>query len=313
MATAPYSTGNRVYRGTSFAPHLGTLNPTGYITRGIRQSRQRSGLAAAALAKRNVNTNYSPTFSPHHFAATQGMLSTNPIGRIRLNSGPPIPVQAGQPNFQGTSNAQGTGTNDVLPFDPATALQQDQLQGNRDSALDKLNQLRQQLMETTTSKERALNQAAPELARQLLDRYAGHGMAFSSGYGYGVGQQKQNLADQLAELSRQQSEGMAGYDQQTSDINNQYQRALADLQFASANNLANQAGTLGLGDITANNPMAPGSPAQNVGNGQNRTPSGLLLPPNQVRGPAVVAGRVLSRKAPAKKPTINLSKLRRRL
>lgn len=48
----PYLAGNPVYNGGSSMPTAGTVDPMGYIGRGInQQSQKRSGIAAAALSK----------------------------------------------------------------------------------------------------------------------------------------------------------------------------------------------------------------------------------------------------------------------
>lgn len=54
MAISPmsYAVGNRVYRGGSSAPTMGTVDPEGYVDRSLNApSDRRSGLAAAALRR----------------------------------------------------------------------------------------------------------------------------------------------------------------------------------------------------------------------------------------------------------------------
>lgn len=52
ISAASYAVGNPVYRGGSFAPTMGTVDPMGYVERSLNQpSDARSGLAEAALRR----------------------------------------------------------------------------------------------------------------------------------------------------------------------------------------------------------------------------------------------------------------------
>lgn len=254
---------HRVYRGTSTAPHIGRLDPTGYITRGVRQSRKRSGIAATALKMMQNKTPvirprvvvkpkpiirpkavvHPPTSVavPHPTNGTTSTLNTSSTGRITL--APPTTPANTDPN----SSAN------VLPYDDGTALARDALSKSRDDALSNLTNLRNSLNENITSQNRNLDESQPGLALGLLNKYAGRGLAYSSGYGYGVGEQNRQIADQHAALSKQLQEGLANYGQQQQQAQDAYQQGLAQLNFQAAQNLAGKAGQLNIGPSAAPN------------------------------------------------------------
>ena len=78
-----YATGKKVYKGGLHNAQSGTLNPEGYIQRGISQ--RRSGKAAAMLRildKRKAQSNApSLPVSLDNLAASG--LTTSPVGKIR--------------------------------------------------------------------------------------------------------------------------------------------------------------------------------------------------------------------------------------
>lgn len=254
----PYDTGggrgtvpmpqHRIYRGTSLAPHTGRLDPTGYITRGVRQSRKRSGLAATALRVMKKPVSKKPIAHPithvpaktvavpHPATGQTHTLSTSNTGRVSL-----LPATSTPANNDPNSSAN------VLPYDEGTALARDALSKTRDDALSNLTNLRASLNQNILGQERNLDNAQPQLAMNLLNKYAGRGLAFSSGYGYGVGQQNQELANQHASLEQQLREGLAGYDTQQQQAQDAYNQGLAQLNFQAAQNLAGKAGSLGIG------------------------------------------------------------------
>lgn len=223
-----YLTGNRVYNGGTNNPTSGTLNPSGYISRELRkkQSSRRSGLAATALRmqQKTPTTKSTPVVPPTPKNPT---VTATPTGRLVLTEHPDT-------------------AHNVLPFDPQTAAQQVLLQKNQQDYLNSLTQQRQQLAGDVTTQERDLEAALPDSLRNVLNNYAGRGMAYSSGYGYQYGQTEADYARQRADLERQLQEGMAGFDADQQQATDDYQLALSQLMSSSAEGLSSDAGNLGL-------------------------------------------------------------------
>jgi hypothetical protein len=147
-----YSVGDKVYRGGSSAPTMGTVDPMGYIDRGLRQkmaglfsnaaSQTRSGLAAAALRRQQG----MPTGTPNIPIDMQANTPLVPLGSVgsQLASGHITPqiragvqkdigtfnnaiannsdmrsaIQRHFPQFGGKVNAQGLGNFEKNMFNP---------------------------------------------------------------------------------------------------------------------------------------------------------------------------------------------------
>lgn len=89
----PYLAGNPVYGGGSSMPTAGTVDPMGYIGRGInQQSQKRSGLAAAALSKLNAPQDPA-TVAPTAPLGRTIDFTISPTGQL-IPADPPAPVAA---------------------------------------------------------------------------------------------------------------------------------------------------------------------------------------------------------------------------
>lgn len=215
--------GSRVYRGGLPNPNSGTVDPSGYITRSLNQSNRRSGLAATALRLQQQRSNITPgnIAAPVHLQSinpTSHTVTTSPTGKIQL-----VPI-----------NQPATDTSNVLPFDPQSAAQQLVLQKQNDDFMNSLQQKEQQLGENTTTQERNVDLAAPGQYRNLLNNFAARGMANSSGYGYQYGTTADSIANQKADLERQLQEGLANYQAQAQQQQDNYNLSLGQLQTGSA-------------------------------------------------------------------------------
>jgi hypothetical protein len=96
VSQSSYSVGDRVYRGTSSAPNLGTVDPMGYIDRALTNARSnRSGLAQAALRRMEGTVPNSSSVSqpggsrsPSPATESSSLLASAPIGEAI----PPVPT-----------------------------------------------------------------------------------------------------------------------------------------------------------------------------------------------------------------------------
>lgn len=86
MTSPDYLVGKRVYNGGSSMPTSGTVDPSGYIARGInQQSEKRSGLAAAALSRINDNKPDVPSQDPNTAAPTTPIMATGPTIKFQIS------------------------------------------------------------------------------------------------------------------------------------------------------------------------------------------------------------------------------------
>lgn len=244
---ADYLAGSRVYNGGTNNPTSGTNDPTGYIQRGINQlaSQRRSGLAATALRQLRPGIIPNPGIQPAaQLPSTpqQHTVTTSPTGRLILT---PTTTQGATPD-------QILSPQNVLPYDDATAAQQVAAAKSYSDQLDAINAARNALQNKVAGEEHALDTNAPNLYRQLLNHYAGRGMAYSSGYGVGYGQTTDQIANQRAGYENELQSGLAGYDQQQQSADDSYNMLLAQLAAASASNsAANGNANMLAGDVNA--------------------------------------------------------------
>lgn len=249
ISTASYSRGNPVYNGGSSAPTQGTVDPMGYIDRSLNQpSQQRSGLAQAALQRlsSSVPPNPANANGPNAPGGTSWVGSSGsgtpvthqvtPTGQ--LVPGAPLPASAppaSAPND--TSN----------PYDAVEGAAQQRLLAGRNSYLHNEQVQRQNLEENFTNQNRAANIQHPIDLMHLLNQFSGRGMAYSSGYGYGVGQENDKFANLLAQYERSHTSGLNNLTTGENDYNANYAAQLQELRAAAVARLAGKAGDLGLG------------------------------------------------------------------
>lgn len=270
-SSSSYLVGNRVYNGGTNSPNSGTLNPSGYIERELKKktaSTRRSGLAATALRMQQNSGSKIPAIrniAQLPPTPTNPTVVSNPQGRLILSEKTPVTPATPDP----------TSPNNVLPYDPQTAAQQLLLQKQEQDYLNNLQVQRQQLAEGITTKQREIDLNAPGQFRNLLNNYAGRGMAYSSGYGYQYGQTEADIERQRADLLRQLQEGNAGFDSNQQSSMDDYQLALAQLMNQNAESSSQDAGNLGLAPAPTKTPKAnkPGKSKPGKSKGSNLSSS----------------------------------------
>lgn len=230
-----------------------------------------SPMAQAALRAMMVNGRYidTKTGRPAYYGPngepgaaiaqrTPGMLAnTMPDGRVAYynpvqRSMAPV-ARAAKPQAmrpQLPTAAQG-GT--ALPFDGDAALMQAQLQSQKNLFESQATSEQQRITREYGLQRRAVEDQRPTAQRNLLEDYAGRGLANSSGYAYDQADQQSQFAKLLAELDQGKTEGFADLLRQRGVFNDSWAAQLQAVQAAAARRLAEQAGNLGLNDQPTGN------------------------------------------------------------
>lgn len=261
-------TGKRVYGGTSQAPNRGQVSAAGaqgYIKRELRnknragvvrrmgsdgQSDNRSSIAAQAL-QRQRNQGRPIVGHPNN----QGGPKPPGGGGTFGGSGNPL-------NPLGGGGGQQGGT--VVPSVQVNANGILELPYNQDFAVEQLaaindanNQLLgikmegdQQALEYGAGKRNA-QLAYDNLQKQTLAKNAAGGTAFSSMYGQAVAGNATGFANQMGDLEQANTNFLNNQSLQQATIQSSLNQQLAALAQQYANDLNDQAGTLGYGRATA--------------------------------------------------------------
>lgn len=154
-----------------------------------------------------------------------------------------------------------------LPYDPAMA----------DSILDAKDQMNQRLLQMQQEEQsQALEYGQMQrdagidynnLARDTLNRYAGRGMAFSSGYGNQVADNSTQYSNYLNDLSQADTLFKQGMSSERGQIETQFNEMLQRWALQRARDLSKNAGNLGYGKGVAKPVQMP-----NRGKGGNSRP-----------------------------------------
>lgn len=238
ISESSYAVGNRIYRGASSAPTRGTVDPMGYIERSLMDSR--SGLAEAALRRLQPGAQQSSPSGATPQSAGYGTPAPAPAqyGGAFLA---PRPITAPAVSMTGKISTAG------IPYEAGAADSMERLFDERNNAMMQLLQKEQQTNRDYVVQARDVDRARPDMLRNLLNSFAGRGMARSSGYGMGVGQVENQVANLLAELMQKRTGALNQVAEGRRDTERGYNLGLTEAQKAAVRRLAQQAGTLGLG------------------------------------------------------------------
>lgn len=285
MSLERYLAGNKVYRHGSSAPTRGTVDPTGYVDRELRKrmipqdpSQARSGLAAAAMQRLQGGSGVQRFTQPYQSPGSNVRRSIQPVGgnwggaansaltakmaAVKAEHAAQQQQMQEQLRMKIAARPKVSPVGKVSPSKPKPVAKPTALPWDMDSmqqkidAGDELGQLRNMLMAARQGTQREygdtmqeINQQQPEEERGLLNNFGGRGMAFSSGYGMGVGNlqnrfagmrgsAQQALADRLSEFQNQETQGNATYN-----------KRLVAIQQMLAQKLSGRAGSLGFGPV----------------------------------------------------------------
>lgn len=206
----------------------GGMSGVGSMTRAPMTPQAPMGAASGAPTGENVGMSSSPAMG---MGNPYSPLGVNNMGRLRVNR------PAGQPER----------LEDYLPSDPIASDDYEEM-------LAQKNAFEQQLLEQQNELERdyTLNRRETELGlaadqRDVLEGFAGRGLAYSSGYTYDRGQVDNAYANVLNSLDQDRTRGKAGFDKSRGEFETGYNRQLQMIAEAAARRAAQRAGELGLG------------------------------------------------------------------
>lgn len=209
-----------------------------------------------------------------------------------------VPQVSAKP-LQASNMAAVSGT--ALPFDADAADAQAQLQAQKNRFESDAVSEQERINREHVNLSRQVQEQKPVAQRNLLENYAGRGLAYSSGYAYDQTDQESQFAKMLAELDQGKTAGMADLLRQRGLFNDEWSQRLQAIQAAAARRLAEQAGDLGLGGGAGGGTGggAPGAGGAPVGGGgdygmeggyANQQPPAPQQPAGYADGKAVLSG-----------------------
>lgn len=289
MSIQQFSRGRAVYSQGSYAPTRGQVSAQGaqgYLKRELNkpgkagvsqwgkdgQSDTRSGMAKAALDRKNAANNGRPQLggprppikNPQVGQPGGPSGGQSEGGTAPSTGGPKPPAQPPQPVVEIGENGQLK-----LPYNQEFSEGVlGALQESNSSLLDIQNQQQQQALQYMQS-NRDADVDYTNLKRSTLSDNAGRGTAFSSGYGLAVGNNANAYNTMKNDLATQHTMANSNFDLQRAGIYDSFNDTLRQGALAYGNSLTEQAGNLGYG--TDKNPIAGGDTGKgNPGGGKGR-------------------------------------------
>ena len=133
----------------------------------------------------------------------------------------------------------------ALPFDPQIArARRNLLEDRMNYVTDYRNQVNS-LNRDATNSLRSIDIEQPNIYRNILNSNAGRGMAYSSGYGYQLGQAANDLSTQRSNISTSLQDALSAMRADRRNVMNRYQYQLGGLNQQAAQNQIPNAGHLG--------------------------------------------------------------------
>ncbi len=260
--------GRNVYGSGSYAPTKGRVSAAGsqgYLKRSIRQqinpvrsvggdgqSDTRSGLAAAAMQRRIAQ---QPKNNGFHVASTtpfptaQQPQPVNPNGQAvggGAQSGAAANSMGGTPQVVVNNNGQLE-----LPYSPAWSQELLTQMGQYNSDLAALQADQQQSNLQFAAQRRLTDTEYTDTKRTTRNRNGGAGTLFSSAYGVQSLDDANDYQNTINELTAQQSASETAYDTQRTAIINGFKSILQQQALQYAESVAENAGSLGYGQESA--------------------------------------------------------------
>lgn len=161
---------------------------------------------------------------------TGGGLGMSPIGKLQ----PPANLGAA---MGGKS----------LPWDMQRADSQQALLGEKNRFEQDYNDSVYDIEREYTDQRRQVENQMPDARRELLENYAGRGLAYSSGYTHDYGGLEGQFANLLSQLEQGKTGGIADLLRQRGQFNDEWATRLQGIEREAARRAAEQAGDLGLG------------------------------------------------------------------
>lgn len=133
-----------------------------------------------------------------------------------------------------------------LPYDPSYEGVRRAIAAKRDAANAGLNQQRTQMDIEANTQKREIDQEAPEVLRELLERFAGRGLAYSGRYASDVGEQQNQFAAAKSRIDQMLAGNRSALDAEMAKFEAGLQSELSEADYEYARSLAERAGNLGI-------------------------------------------------------------------
>jgi hypothetical protein len=266
----PYSTGRTVYRGTSYAPTRGTVNPSGYVDRELRSKLAQAALRRRGLKKPPVQKLQQPQqmiIDSPMLTPTGQILPQNPNDPTRGRGTIPTPGGFPNRNLPGglTKEIPGVDPNDPtrgrgtiptpsippldwanLPFDPEIANQRNKLERQKVDFESELAAKLATLEQERGTSLRTTEMEQPQKLKRALEEFAARGMAQSGGYGVRVGEENDAFSRLKSAIEAGYTGGKNTLETAKNQFSRNYTENLNDLFMQAARNAATKAGELDL-------------------------------------------------------------------
>lgn len=277
--TQAYSAGNKTYGGGRPMPTIGPVDKMGYRERdakgmiwknalsrrlgmggqqpgGMQQSSnmggppQQDGISDSLRRPINTRTatGQQPSATIGGGAAGQGQ--SKPTVQIPVVK-PLVSSPSGQ--LAGQANAGLNG----LPYDPSYEGVRRAIAAKRDAANAGLNQQRTNMELEAGGQKREIDQQSPEILKQLLEGFAGRGLAYSGKYAMDMGEQQNQFAAAKSRIDQMLAGNRSALDAEMAKFEAGLQSELSDAEYQYARSLAENAGNLGL-NLPEQPPVAGG-------------------------------------------------------
>lgn len=133
-----------------------------------------------------------------------------------------------------------------LPYDPSYEGIRRAIAAKREAANAGLNQQRTQMDIEANTQKREIDQEAPEVLKQLLEGFAGRGMAYSGRYARDVGEQQNQFAAAKSRIDQMLASNRSALDAEMAKFEAGLQSELSEAEYEYARSLAERAGNLGI-------------------------------------------------------------------
>lgn len=271
----PYAAGRKTYGGGRSNPTSGTVNPTGYVERAVNKkaSNRRSGLAKMALTRLgtgvqqpiryanpappnmtspgapDANQPSTPTGQNYTDPAT-GYLSPNADLSNQPNDGGGVyhnPNLGQNPLARDDAGNVGHASSDQVaagqwqpPVDPVAEAQAAQYEAERQKFLVDLMGQENDFRSAAGRKLRDLQTQQPIAQNQLLDDFAGRGMAFSGRYLQDTGDLQNRFAQQGTDTNEELNRNLSQIASARAGKNSEIQALLnSNMAQSAARNASN--------------------------------------------------------------------------
>lgn len=141
-----------------------------------------------------------------------------------------------------------------LPYDPSYEGTRRAIEAKRAAANAGLAQQRAQMDIEANTQKREIDQQAPTILRQLLEAFAGRGLAYSGRYAADVGEQQNEFASAKSQIDRALAGNRSALEAEMAKFEAGLQSELSEAEYRYAREMAERAGNLGIVDQPAPEP-----------------------------------------------------------